>query len=404
MSRFLTIALILIIAGCEKKQFRKNDNSNVETVEELNQGDYQSVIDRTGDKKDLSGRERYYLASAYAMSGGVDVYSLYAVMEIQLFHKRALDWSNLSKEKNPYLKFMKNQEGIDYEKRQAKRLARWEKYLPKIKEKMGYREVPSYEDMIANEDCYCANATREEYAAAIKKLEEKSEEVNKLEAYPDDIDDAWNDAVFDENGMIYDSVLGHLQYFYFYKVYLQSRKHAYLVPKQGGEDVFGNVPWEMVYMNILWNTYEAIPLMKKLPTLSLDQQGQVTKSLEEYAKLLKKKEFKEVSIKNLMILTSVSLLSLYKESFDLDEVDSIQDLYCSFDPMVMMDNYSLIRSRLVFLTKAYKDSGIDAEEIKKYQAQLDAIEKTLPLELTQEQRQNHIQGVEKFKMDSCFNG
>src|SRR5690606_18421856 len=55
----------------------------------------------------------------------------------QLFRKNALEWSDLSKEKNPYMKFMKSQEGVDFEKRRIKREARWEKYLPKIIAKHG---------------------------------------------------------------------------------------------------------------------------------------------------------------------------------------------------------------------------------------------------------------------------
>lgn len=101
-------------------------------VQDLNQSRPDEVISKLSVKKELSPRERYYLASAQSQRGGVDVFSLYNILEIQLFHKNALEWKDLSKEKNPYLKFIKSQENVDSEKRRKKREERWEKYEPRI--------------------------------------------------------------------------------------------------------------------------------------------------------------------------------------------------------------------------------------------------------------------------------
>jgi hypothetical protein len=105
-----------------------------------------------------------------------------------------------------------------------------------------------------------------------------------------------------------------------------------------------------------------------------------------------------------MILTGVSLLSLYKASFDLEEVDSIQDLYCSFDPMAILDNYGLIRKRILFIQEAYEKAGLDSKDYLKYKKQIESFKELIPLELTTEQRERYIDSVDNFKVDSCFNG
>ncbi len=400
LSNVLTVVLFVTFVSCNK-EYKKSENSNVETVEALNQGSYQSVIDQFSSKKNLSPRERYYLASAYSQSGGVDAYSLYSVMEIQLFHKKALEWSDLSKEKNPYLKFMKNQEGIDYEKRNSKRAARWEKYLPQIKLKNGIQDKPTFEKI---KETY-SNLTAQEYEAADAYYNKMADKITAENLSIDDFDDAWYKAVFDDPNieMLRNVAGSELQMYYGQMVYLGIMKTRFLNPDQN-QPLTGNIQWEMLYMNILWNTYEAIPIMKKLPKLSNPQQEQLTLALEEYLLLIKTPKFKEVSLKSILILSGVSLLSIYSQSFDLEEVDSIQDLYCSFDPNMVLDNYGLIRKRILFLEEAYKSSGMNEEAYIKYKDQIEAYRKVLPEELTVEQRSHFIESIDKFKVDSCFNG
>lgn len=404
LSSILTVVLLMTFVAC-KKEYKKSDNANIETVMELNQGNYQAVIDKSAHKKNLTTRERYYLGSAHAMSGGVDVYSLYSVMEIQLFHKRALDWSSLSQEKNPYLKFMKNQEGIDFEKRQKKREERWERLLPKIKLKKGIEEPLTFEELKQDAYCNCPELTQAEYTEATDRLELIVKETLKRELTDENVFTIWSEVRRANTLETYNKAfISSLEWAYLDKVYLQLKKDLYLNPKDTSQDAFGEVQWEMLYMNVLWNTYEAIPLMKKLPTLSLAQQDQVSLSLDQYSQLVNNREFKEVSLKNLMILSGVSLLSIYKASFDLEEVNSIQDLYCSFDPLVILDNYELIRKRILFIQEVYEKSGVKDKDYQKYKKQIDAFKTLIPVELTPEQRLHYIDGVDNFKVDSCFNG
>ena len=400
LSKILTVVLLVGVVAC-KKEYKKSDNDQIKTVEELNKGDYKSVIANLEGNSNLSERQHYYLASALSQAGGVDVYSLYSVMEIQLFHKKALDWSSLSDEKNPYVKFMKDQK-VDIVQRTKKREERWEKYLPKLKEKHQIKEMPSYDDLKNGDDPYCAQLTHEDYSASDEFFKKAHEDVIKQKITINEFDQAWSDALKEDEQPM-NCAAWPLWDYYERQTYLHFLKDQFLHPEKNTSP-FGAVKWEMLYMNILWNTYEAIPLLKKLPVLTDVQQENVTKALEENLLLLKTKEFKEVSLKNVLILSGVSLLSIYSSSFDLEEVDSITDLYCTFDPHGILNNYGIIRKRLMFLLKAYESSDLKDENFLKYKDKIQAYKDFLPEELTEDQKTRYIESVDKFKVDSCFSG
>jgi hypothetical protein len=185
-------------------------------------------------------------------------------------------------------------------------------------------------------------------------------------------------------------------------VMLETIKYNYLHPEEKVSGSFGGVGWEMLYMNILWNTYEAIPLMKQMPSLDSKQQESISEALEQYKLLINDPEFGKVAMKNIVVLAGVSLMSIYKESFDLDEINSMQDLMCSFEPEGLTNNYGLIRKRILFLSEAIKDA--DIKDIEQYRSKIEELKTQLPEQLTPEQIERYHGGVERFKLDSCFNG
>lgn len=402
LSKILTSVLFFTLIGCDSKEYKKSENSNVDIVTELNQGNTESVISKLSSRESLSARERYYLASAQSKSGGIDVYSLYPVLEMQLFRKNALEWSDLSKEKNPYLKFMKSQEGVDYKKRAKKREERWNKYRPKIIERNDYVESkPSLEDLIKKTNDTQLN--QEDYAKYDKLLNDNYDKVMKLEVDRSHKIDAWyehSDKIIETDY----SFIGYydLNTYYRDQLELETLKQAYINPDQQAMTGF-NIGWEMTYMSILWNTYEAIPLMKQMPTLSDDHQNFVTQALTNYKEILTDKEFKDVALKNIGILAGVSLLSIYKESFDLEEIDSIQDLMCSFEPSVITENYGLIRERIIFLSETYETVNMGTN-LEKYKDHLEKLKTQLPENISDEEKADFQKSIEDFKLDRCFNG
>ena len=400
MSKMWTLVLFVTLIGCESKEYKKEDNSNVGIVSELNQGNADSVIGQLNTKSDMSPRERSYLASALSQKGGIDVFSLYEILEMQLFRKNALEWSDLSKEKNPYLKFMKSQEGVDFEKRLKKREERWNKYLPQILVKHDLdMDKPTLEKLQENSP----NLTQEEYEIADKIYEKDAKEslklANDMQVRMDQMYKVLDDSVNKKSVPYGTWELGN---YYVNYVQLETLKYNYLHPEEKASGKFSNVQWEMLYMNILWNTYEAIPLMKQMPSLDQAQQESVSQALDQYKLLMDDKEFGKVAVKNIVVLAGVSLMSIYKSSFDLEEINSIQDLMCSFDPEALTENYGLIRKRIIFLSETVKSAGI--KDLKEYESKIDELKTQLPEELTQEQKDNYHQGMERFKLDSCFNG
>lgn len=398
LSKILTSVLVFTLIGCDSKEYKKSENGNVDIVQELNQGESESVINKLSAKSSLSSRERYYLASAQSTAGGIDVYSLYPLLEMQLFRKNALEWSEISKEKNPYLKFMKSQENIDYEKRKKKREEKWAKYLPKIIKQNDIRtEKPSLEYFQKN----FPSVTIEEYNSFDTQFQELYAKILKEPGDTDSRRDDWLDELEKIiNGDNYNSYHYYeLASYYQDQLHIESRKQAYLNPEQQGFAKFGK-GWEMYFMNILWNTYEAIPIMKQLPSLSDTQQGTITGALVNYRDVIKDKEFKEVSLKNIAILSGVSLLSIYKESFDLDDIESIEDLMCSFNPEVLTDNYSLIRERIIFLSETYAASG--STDLDRYKEEFEKVKAELPESLSQEEKTRYVEDIENFKIGRCF--
>lgn len=399
---------MLAILGCDSKEYKKSSNSNIDLVSELNTGKSEVVISKLKDRKSLTSREQYYLASAYSSEGGVDVFSLYSVLELQLFRKNALEWSDLSKEQNPYLRFMKAQEGVDQEARKKKREERWKHYEGQIIARNGFKlEKPTAEG-IRLKNSYLKDIVKDDIYNKLDLIfSKKYDEVMKLPQDLDQRNQAWETIMEEE---IYSNKDTEELQLYFYgdlgshygdKVRFETMKANYLRPEDT-KNVFGNVKWEMLYMNILWNTYEAIPIMKQMPNLTDTQQDSVTLALDEYKKLLKDPEFQKVAVKNLGVLVGVSLLSIYKGSFDFEEVQDAQDLLCTFQANSLISNYGLVRKRLVFLAEILEEST-EVKELNEYRAQLKAFKDSIPEELTLEQTERYYQDVEEFKLRSCFN-
>jgi hypothetical protein len=399
--------MVFMLLGCQGKEYKKPSNDNISIIEDLNKGNPEAVIMKLQGVENISARERYYLASAYSSQGGVDVFSLYSVLELQLFRKNALEWSDLSKEQNPYLRFMRSQEGVNQETRQKKREERWARFEARLIETNNFRLTkPTIDDVKSAESYDRHKITQELYDRADRILAKKFDEIMKL---PQDLDErslAWDNF---ENLSIYTQEEGEeiagieymtLAQHYSSRIRFETMKANYLHPEKSG-NVFGNVKWEMIYMNVLWNTYEAIPIMKQMPTLSVVQQEKVTSALTEYRKLLRDPEFRPVALKNLAVLVGVSILSIYKESFEFDEIQDAQDLMCSFSPDAIVNNYRLIRQRILFLSEVLEESS-GIQEIQQYKPQIQAFRDSLAEELSQDQKDRYFSDVDVFKLRSCF--
>lgn len=138
----------------------------------ITQGEYQKVIDQLEGKPNLSARERNYLAAAYSQAGGIDVFSLYSVLEIQLFHKNVLQWDSIAQEKHPYRRFLETDRPStsDQAVRQERQERLWQTRRTKIiRSKKLKIEKPSFESVQAME----STMTLEAYEALHAQLLER---------------------------------------------------------------------------------------------------------------------------------------------------------------------------------------------------------------------------------------
>lgn len=400
LSILLTSVLLFTLIGCESKEYKKEQNSNIEIVSELNKRDSESVISKLESKDSLTPRERSYLASAYSEKGGVDVFSLYNVLEMQLFKKSALEWSDLSKEKNPYVKFMGSQANLDKKKRLEKREKRFEKYKESISQKMQItKEKPTLEEI---EIMYNGDLTEEQYEEADKLVLGCMDKAKEGPAEHEERSKIFNKCFYLDRQADYlkNPVVGYLVSYYWGVLELDTVKEAYLNPEGKPKSLFKG-SWQMLYMNILWNTYESIPVMKQLPSLSDEQQEAITTAIEQYQFLVEDPEFKDVALKNILVLSGVSLLSIYKSGFDFEEVNSIEDLMCTFEPEAILENYNLVRERIMVLAKTAQKIG-DKKLIEEYEEYIQKLEESMPIELSPEKKESFIRTNEEFKVNSCF--
>lgn len=389
--KILIIASVIGLVGCDSKSYKKSENPNFDYIENLNQGESERIIGSLSHKEHLTPRESYYLGSALSHKAGVNVFSLYSILEMQLFRKSALDWSDLSKDKNPYLKFMKSQEDIDYKKLHEKREKRWEKNLPKILKRRNIStKKPGYEDEVRT-------YTSEEYQKIDELLKGFYDVAMKFPAVTSRRLQKFNQLLYSQTTFYF----GHRLYTYYYdQIRLETLKENYIYPEKRPLGLFGSSTWSVVFMNLLWNTYEAIPIIKKIPDLDQGQQDIITQALESYRSIITDRKFKVVTGRNIGILTGVSVLSIYKSSFDIEQVNNMEDLLCSFEPQYLLDHYSLIRKRIIFLTEAFRESG--GIDFGPYKASSDELEVSLPEALEPQDVAEYLQEIEEFKMNSCY--
>lgn len=147
------------------------------------------------------------------------------------------------------------------------------------------------------------------------------------------------------------------------------------------------------------NTYESIAIIKKLPNISETQQQAASKSIEHYSKLLDSDEFKKAAFKNILISITVSLMTYYKNSLNLDEVFGLDDVVCNFDPTPMLDNYPTFRIRLNTLLDTI-EKGQVTDINQKFLKSLGSV-RNMPQDLDADDKEYFITEFEDFQVKLC---
>lgn len=462
---FMMLGLVLTASSCKEKQYSKDNNPNMKTVENLNKGDYLEVIDRLGSKKSLSSRDKFYLASAYALKGGADIYSIYPMMEVVLFHKKAIDWDELKNDKNPYAKFVRQTERK--KSSEEEKIVAWEKYLKdynKYGDESELRKEVICEDYILEEPFvqllvdYCKNRKSAYEFISDDLLQKRSEDssdiffsiyssvdtwelsttINEFGKSPklsfetldflnNELEDSYyelkaNNPEFPFNKFSYkrltleesfDHVAINSQLtpsetsvllndvreklskmesnlFDYYSEHQSIRLKRKLF-FEGRLPVNQKQSIEM--MNLLWNIYETIPIIQRLPKISLAQQDEITSSLVILKTLLKDPEYKIKSAKMITMLTMFSLMSILADTTDLERVSQPYDFPCHMDERKMIEYKPVIYDRIDFIASIIEEENLSESEKATFegtQAYLDMTNRYMSKEEEASFIENHL--------------
>lgn len=409
-TNFLTLiifsTILLGLTSCESTEYKASANQKSEVITDLNTGDADKVINKLKNKN-KDDDEIFYLASAYASKGGIDIYSMYPMLELRLFHESAINWGDINTNDNKYFKILSKRPDLD-KKTPEDREQIWAESEHLLKRKF------DIQDPI---DC-------DKYGGLLERCQEMAELVDNRIAEAVEartIDDFRYEFLYEDYDNLYEDIVGEqysqekydqyilvmnqmnrmnndFSFFIERQVEYEYEKDRFINGSEEG-DVSGSDATLMM-MNALWMTYEAIPLLKSLPEISLGDQDYVTLAIEELEKIRKKPKYKVKAHTFIYSLSLFSLLSIYSTSFDFDKVESPADLSCQFKPEALVENYSLLRKRFETILTHAEEAQID-EELKKELIQKRAEFDELPEDLTRDQKDEFIKRTRSDQREDC---
>lgn len=412
LTMIMFFSLVLFVGtSCEEKSFSSKNNMKAQILKDLNKSEFNTVINKLESKSALSIDENYLLASAYAMKGGMSVYSLYPLLEMELFHKRALDWGDLDSQKNPYEKFLikENVRRASHEEK----LEAWESYLSDYK---SVKQLTSLE-------YECLPNNHVEYCTELKmKLDVIRENIigNKYE-YTDDSDYALNDEArkLDEvegfmdkqYNLVYSDqdtgdnweeqnekiiALDRLGRFYKDIVVLDYKRDLFFA----GEEDKGSADSAKM-MNFLWSVYESIPIIQRLPKINNLQQDALTTTLEILKENLKKEQNHEKSLKMIVMTLVFSMSSAFADSFELESVNNPFEMGCHMKEDKYISYYPLLRKRVEFLTTLGEEGLLDDEVSQETVAPVKAYLQSTSDVISVQEKSEILLSQKKFKINNC---
>ena len=413
---------MVLTLSCKETSYDSDDIQSTSVIKNLNKQNVDEVIAELEGKPNISSEETYYLASAYAIKGGMDIYAIYPIMEIELFHKRALDWDELDETKNPYKKFLrekKEKEVSAEEKKEA-----WDRYQAqfinqkKIQEldcfkykeysdfcfeqKEGfvqlYKRLENQEFLIVEDGEYLNPYDKERYAQEVYQY--TINKYNNYGNYETDYDSEFY--IEDESGSQYhpsypkQHIISELESYYLKKIELMRQKQIFMLGKDDNEQ---NSSIKM--MNFFWGIYESIPVIQRLPIITHAEQKTLGKTLEILFDNLKQDIHHTKSAKMIVMILTFSLSSVFADSFELSAITSPMDMGCYLNAEKFLSYHGVLRDRLKFVTKMEEVLGPLANETSQSVSSIKAYLENTSEVLSTEEKDNFYAAREQFEVENC---
>lgn len=348
---FTAIFVTALLCGCGEKSYKKTSNSKL--VDFLNAGNPNEVISRVHPET-TSTNEKYWLASAYAMRGRVDVMNLYPMLEMYLFNRSAWNWDELDDVKDPYRKFLDRASRSDERSIQEREEA-FKEFEPRLRSRFRMEaDTPTCEEAqseYSTSGSFILDRQRyseilAEYQAALDKAINHPETVDTSSIYFPEYVYIGNSAAnrAESNCRFHLSeVFNNRIKFYMARYRFISGRTRPINPQ---DPTTAEINWENIAMEILWHTYEAVPFLQRIPVVTIENQFDVSQAIRLMLDLKDNTFYRPRALKSILYWASVSILSIYRAGFNFEQASSMKAMYCSYDMGKTLEYYSVIRERL----------------------------------------------------------
>tara|TARA_Y100000780_G_scaffold232594_1_gene268425 strand:+ start:95957 stop:97216 length:1260 start_codon:yes stop_codon:yes gene_type:complete len=406
----LTFALFIstLITGCKEQSFSSKDSESSIILKKLNKSDYTSVISTLENKKEsgnLSIEDRYLMASAFAIKGGMDVYSLFPLMEVELFHKRAIDWSELEEQRNPYGKFLINKTTSSASVEERKEA--WQKYI-EASLSAGVIEALEFDCTEYENEELCED-TRDRYEQLREDIKAENYyyseldpyQLNKVKVKVDEVV-AFTQHLSDSNDdddFVYSEqiIFNDLEDHYRQMVTLDYKKDLFI----SGELKDEKSEIHQQLMKFLWSVYESIPLIQRLPKIDDNGQSTLNTVLEILKDNMSEDPTHEKSSKMIVMTLFFSVSSIFADSFDLQAVDSPISLGCNIKEKTLLGHLKILRDRVKYVRELGEmgllDEHVSQDNFESIRNYLDTSEDSI----SETDKEKLFRSIRDYKIKNC---
>ena len=415
MSKVLTaVIMVTVLAGCQQKKYEKSSASEV--VDQLNARNYDAVI-ASIDPNTTDPQQKFYLASAYAGRGMLDVFVLFPLLEMYLFNRPAMEWDDLSEVKDPYRRFLRRLNRRGAGERQSRQEME-DEYVQRLSIRYGmldeYPECADVSDEILN-------TLRASESTNIDIWEHSLRSGHNI-GYPQSFysyedwhrteDGGWRNLTQAENACIavyWERLYKRFEYFRA----LDSAGIGRIIQQQEQATPEGETsPVELsagrtqnLVMEGLWHTYEAIPFMERLPLVPVAAHDDLTRAINIMMEVREHPAHRERAEQSVVAWSLVSILSIYRTGFDLSRTDTMKEMFCGFSLPAVIDFYPVIRTRFRTLLRLYEvseQSSRTRQQLNGYFTQANEFLVDSPEVLSDADRNRLADEFREFQLRHCI--
>jgi hypothetical protein len=391
------ISILFFLISCDDKNSDAHKVSNQDKiVKALNNGDHDQALALIKNEDQNHPNTKYWTAQAYSLKAGVDIYSLFPIMKMQLFDVAINEWNTMNK----YAKRGQdrvtstvlgayNAENIDDMHTRLELI----KKIPlsdvefEIEEDVAKRYVYTYDES----DSYFGgkSSCSFTFVATSELFDHLQDSSKNIYKYGNEIVDSCDDES--------KSILEKSDF----------RNEIKLLAIQTLQESIDNIKSRKELERIIKIAYaffDSINVIKNSPELEQRRTEHVYTSLDLLVNTKKSTNKDERLGRNtrqhIGLLAGFLVLGSLKNSINLEEVNEPSDILCQIRPKILVDHYPHLRKGMLYLLEVAKDT----ELFEKNKSQMQETEVQLneaPEYLNDKEQDHYIDEIEDIMEDYC---